>query len=48
METDSYGSGILGALGGVLLALLAIFVGSSIARAVGAHHEAPAAHSGEH
>jgi len=48
METGSYGGGILGALGGVLLALLAIFVGSSIARTVGTHHEAPAAHSGEH
>jgi len=48
MQSGSYGSGILGALGGVLLAFLAIFVGSSIARAVGAHHEVGAAHSAEH
>ena len=48
MQNGSYGGGILGALGGVLLALLAAFVGSSIARAVGTHHEAPAAHSAEH
>lgn len=48
MENGSYGAGILGALGGVLLALLAIFVGSTISRAVGGHHEAPAAQSAEH
>lgn len=48
MENGSYGGGILGAVGGILLALLAIFVGSSISRAVGAHHEAPGAHSAEH
>ena len=48
MEKGSYGGGILGAVGGVLLALLAIFIGSSISRAVGGHHEASAAHSAEH
>jgi hypothetical protein len=47
MEKGSYAGGILGAVGGVLLALLAIFIGSSISRAVGGHHEA-AAHSAEH
>ena len=48
MENGSYAGGILGAVGGVLLALLAIFIGSNIARAVGGHHEAAAAHSAEH
>ncbi len=47
MEKGSYAGGILGAVGGILLALLAIFIGSSISRAVGGHHEA-AAHSTEH
>jgi hypothetical protein len=48
MENGSYAGGILGAVGGVLLALLAIFIGSNIARAVGGHHEPAAAHSAEH
>jgi hypothetical protein len=48
MDKGSYAGGLLGAAGGILLALLAIFIGSSIARAVGGHHEASAAHSTEH
>ena len=48
MENGSYAGGILGAVGGILLALLAIFIGSNIARAVGGHHEPSAAHSAEH
>ena len=48
MEQGSSGGGIVGALGGVLLALLAVFIGSSIARSLGTHHEAPAAHGTEH
>ncbi len=47
MENGSYAGGILGAVGGILLALLAIFIGSSISHALGGHHEA-AAHSSEH
>ena len=46
MEKESSAGGILGAVGGVLLALLAIFIGSSLAHAI--HHEAAAEHSTEH
>ncbi len=48
MGQGSYGGGIVGGIGGVLLALLAIFIGSSVARSMGAHHDAPAAHGTEH
>jgi hypothetical protein len=48
MEKESYGGGIIGAIGGVLLALLAIFIGSTLSHAVAGHHEAPTGHSAEH
>ncbi len=44
MTKGSYASGLLGAIGGICLALLAIFIGSSVARMLSTHHEPPGAH----
>jgi hypothetical protein len=44
MAKGSALNGILGILAGVLLALLAIFIGASSVRLTGGGHEAPAAH----
>jgi hypothetical protein len=48
MDKGSYAGGILGAIGGVLLGLLAIFVGSTLSHAIAGHHEPQAGHSTEH
>lgn len=47
MAKGSYTMGLLGGLVGVLVALLAIFIGASSVRLTGGGHEAPAAHHGE-
>lgn len=44
MSQGSYAYGLLGAVGGIALALIAIFIGSSIARMVSAHHTPTEAH----
>jgi hypothetical protein len=45
MEKGSHASGLLGAIGGICLALLAIFIGSGVARMLATPHEPPGAHS---
>ena len=44
MAKGSAVNGILGLLAGVLLALLAIFIGASSVRLTGGGHETPEAH----
>jgi len=44
MSNGSYAAGLAGALCGVLLALLAIFIGASSVRMGGGEHEASATH----
>lgn len=46
MEKGSYTVGFLGMLAGVLLALLAIFIGSSSVNWFGGEHDTAAVHRG--
>ncbi len=48
MAKGSYSMGLVGILAGVLVALQAIFIGSSSVRLTGGEHEAPAGHSEGH
>lgn len=48
MAKGSAAYGILGALGGILLALLAILIGAASTRMSGNGQEAPSAHKSEH
>lgn len=49
MEQGSHGSAILGAIGGILIALLAIAIGASFSLIFEApHHEGPGHEAGMH